>query len=343
MVRFCIVGAGNIGAVHAQAITHIPDAKLTVVGSKSEKGRALAASHQAVWEPDYIEAATRDDVDAVCICTPTGAHAEIAVPAAQAGKHLVLEKPLDVTLARVDQILHAAQTAGVKTTCIFPYRWMSGSRKAKEAVDAGRLGRLTLVDARINWYRTQEYYDTGGWRGTWQLDGGGTLMNQSIHAIDLMQWLAGPVQSVFGHTGTLAHQMETEDTGAALLTLAGGGFALIQGATSNWPGEAATVALHGDQGTIILHEGRIAAWKLADAAPGEEETMLNLESGQGSGSGDPMGIGFELHRRQIADMVEAIQEDRPALIDGAEGRAAIEIILAIYESARTGLPVTFLK
>lgn len=341
-IRFAIIGAGNIGHVHAQAIAAIPGARLTVVGSKNpDRGQALAKANDALWIPDYLDAASHPAVDVVCICTPTGAHAELAVAAAEAGKHLVIEKPLDVTLARVDQILAAARAAGVKTTCIFPYRCMDGSQAAKKAVEAGRLGRLTMADARVTWYRTQEYYDLGVWRGTWELDGGGALMNQSIHAIDLMQWLAGPVNSVFGRVGTLAHRMETEDTGAAVLTLANGGIATIQGATSCWPGLPATVALYGDEGTIVLHEGRIVTWKLADAVPGEEEAMLALEGGQGSGSSDPMGVSYELHRRQLADMVQAIQEDRPPAIDGAEGRASIEIILAIYKSAKTGNPVYF--
>ncbi|MEA3336748.1 MAG: Gfo/Idh/MocA family oxidoreductase [Chloroflexota bacterium] len=339
-LRFAVIGAGNIGHVHAQAIAAIPGARLTVVGSTNPaRGQALATANDALWIPDYLEAAVHPDADVVCICTPTGAHAEQAVAAAEAGKHLVIEKPLDVTLERVDQILAAARAAGVKTTCIFPYRCMAGSQEAKKAVEAGRLGRLTMADARVKWYRTQEYYDMGGWRGTWELDGGGALMNQSIHAIDLMQWLAGPVNSVFGRVNTLAHRMETEDTGAAVLMLDSGGMATIQGATSCWPGLPAMVALHGDRGTIVLHEGRIVTWKLSDAAPGEEEAMLNLEGSQGSGAGDPTGIGFELHRRQLADMVQAIQEDHLPMIDGAEGRASIEIILAVYESARTGLEI----
>lgn len=339
-LRFGIVGAGNIGHVHAQAIAAIPGARLAVVGSRNRgAGRALAEAHGAIWIDDYLAAATHADVDVVCICTPTGTHAELAVAAARAGKHLVVEKPLDVTLERTDQILDTAQDSGVKLTCIFPYRWMAGSQAAKKAIQAGHLGQITLADARVNWYRTQAYYDTGGWRGTWQLDGGGALMNQSIHAIDLLQWLAGPVRTVFGRVGTLAHTLETEDTGAAVLSLVGGGLGLIQGATSCWPGEPATVALHGDCGTIVLHEGRVVSWKLADAQPDEEEAMLNLEGGQGSGAADPTAIGYELHRRQLADMVDAIRNNRPPAVDGIEGRAAIEIILAIYRSAQTGLTV----
>ncbi|HOG48683.1 MAG TPA: Gfo/Idh/MocA family oxidoreductase, partial [Anaerolineae bacterium] len=272
-------------------------------------------------------------------CTPTGTHAQVAVGAAEAGKHLVVEKPLDVTLERADQIIAAARAAQVKFTTVFPYRFMAGSAAARRAVGAGRLGRLTLVEGRIAWYRSQEYYDGGGWRGTWHLDGGGALMNQSIHTIDLLQWLAGPVRSVYGRVATLTHRMETEDTAVAVLALKDGGLGVIEGATSCWPGEPARVTLRGERGTIALQEGRIVTWRLADSTAGEEESMLALEDSQGSGSADPAGISCEQHRRQIADMVDAIWDDRAPMVDGAEGRKVLEIILAIYRASQSGQPV----
>ncbi|HIC89384.1 MAG TPA: Gfo/Idh/MocA family oxidoreductase, partial [Anaerolineae bacterium] len=241
---------------------------------------------------------------------------------------------------RVDRVIAACRQAGVKLAGIFPYRFTAGVQKAKEAVEAGRLGRLTLADAYVKWHRSQEYYDSGGWRGTWQLDGGGALMNQSIHTIDLLQWLAGPVESIFGHTAALAHRMETEDTAVAVLRFANGALGVIEGATSTWPGEPARLELRGDRGSIVLSDGVITTWKLGDAAPGEEEAMLHLEESGGSGASDPMGISYENHRRQIADFVAAIREDRPPAVDGAEGRKAVEIIIGIYRSARSGQPVT---
>lgn len=335
-IGFALIGAGNIAKIHAQAIRAIPGAEVRVVCSRREEpGRALAALYNAAWLPDYHEAVARDDVDVVSICTPSATHADIAEAAAQAGKHLVIEKPIDVTLERADRILRAADRPGLKMTCIFPSRFTAGARAAKEAVEQGRLGRLALADAYVKWYRPQSYYD-GSWRGTWAGDGGGALINQSIHSIDLLQWLAGPVESVFGRVATLAHRMETEDTASAVLTFRSGALGVIQGATSCWPGDRARVELHGDKGAIVLEEARITRWKLADAAPDEEAKMLALEEAGGSGSSDPMGIGYELHRRQIADLVEAIREDRPPAIGGAEARKALEIILAIYRSAQTG-------
>lgn len=335
MLRFCIVGAGFIGGVHAQALAVIPEAKLTVVCSRNEeKGRALAQPAGAVWMDDYRQAVARAEVDVVCICTPSGAHAEIVEAAAAAGKHVVVEKPIEITLERVDRMIEATEKAGVKLTCIFPLRFMQGPALVKQALAAGRLGRLTLADAYIKWYRSQSYYDTSDWKGTWALDGGGALMNQGIHHIDLLYYLAGPVKGVVAHTATLAHRMETEDTAAALLTFAHGGLGVIEGSTASWPGDSGRLELHGDQGTIALEDGRIVTWKLNEAMPGEEEQMLNLESKQGSGAGAASGISYELHRRQLADMIEAIRSDRPPAITGAEARHSVAIIRAIYESHR---------
>ncbi|MEZ4733663.1 MAG: Gfo/Idh/MocA family oxidoreductase [Caldilineaceae bacterium] len=332
-LNFAVIGAGNIGKIQAEAIRHIPDARVTVVCNRSEAaGRTLAENHGATWVADFQDAVTRDNVDVVTICTPSGTHMEIAVAAAQAGKHLLVEKPIDITLARVDQILSAVEQAGVVLACVFPLRFAQGVHKAKAALDVGRLGRLTLADVFVKWYRPQSYYD-GSWRGTWQIDGGGALMNQSIHNIDLVQWLAGPVESVMARTATLAHEMQTEDTATAVLAFQNGALGVIQGATSCWPGDRARVELHGDRGTIVLEEGRIVVWKLADAAPGEEEAMLNLEQQQGSGAADPTAIGYEMHRRQIVDLIEAIRHGRPPAIQGAEARRSVEIIRAIYLAA----------
>ena len=337
MLRFCIVGAGFIGGVHAQALAEIPEAKVSVVCSRNqERAAALADKAGAAWVTDYRQAVERDDVDVVCICTASGSHAEIAVAAAAAGKHLVVEKPIDVTLERVDRIIGAAQQSGVKLTCIFPLRFMKGAELARKAIAEGRLGRLVLADAYIKWYRDQAYYDTSDWKGTWALDGGGALMNQGIHNIDLLNYLAGPVTSVVARTDTLAHRMETEDSAVALLTFANGALGAIEGSTGSWPGDPGRVELHGDRGSIALEDGRIVTWKLADAAPEEEERILAEESGLGSGASAATGISYELHRRQLVDMVEAIRHDRPPAIDGAEARQSVAIIRAIYDSSAQG-------
>jgi predicted dehydrogenase len=338
-INFALIGAGNIAKIYVDAFAHIPQARITVISNRTEStGRSLAKKVNADWTASYADAVTRADVDAVVIATPSGTHAEIAVAAAEAGKHLLVEKPIDITLPRVDSIIEAAERAGVILACVFPLRFAAGVHKAKAALDAGRLGRLTLADCYVKWFRPQSYYD-GSWRGTWALDGGGALMNQAIHNIDLLRWLAGPVKSLIGRTATLAHEMQAEDTASALVTFENGALGVIQGATSSWPGDPARVELHGDRGTIVIEEGQIAKWELQDASPEEKEAMLTLEKQDGSGATDPMAIGFEMHRRQIVDLIEAIRDGRPPAIQGAEARRSVEIIRAIYQSAELGQAV----
>lgn len=335
---FAIVGAGNIGKVHARALSTISQARLVVVCDGDSCAVPLVEEFGGSWIRDYQEAVAQPDVDVVCVCTPSGAHAEIAVAAARAGKHVVVEKPIEISLERALPMIDATKVAGVKLAVIFPTRFKEGPSRARQAVVAGRLGRLTLATAAVNWWRPGAYY-ANSWRGTLKLDGGGALINQSIHTIDLLRWIVGPVQTVMGWVATLAHHIEGEDTGVAILTFASGALGVIQGATSCWPGEPARLELHGDRGAITLEEGVIVRWKLQDAAPDEEERMLNLEQSQGSGSGDSMDITDLPHRWQLADMVDAILNDRPPMIDGAEGLAALEIIRAIYRSSQTGHPV----
>jgi predicted dehydrogenase len=329
-----LIGAGTIARVHAKAIAEIDNARLVGVYDTVEPAsRALAAELGGLdWTGDLDELLARDDLDVVSICTPSGTHADLAIRAARAGKHLIVEKPLDISLAQADRMIAAAEKNGVKLTGIFPYRFRLGACKAKEAIDRGRLGQLVLADAYVKWYRSQDYYQ--GWHGTWALDGGGALINQAIHNIDLLQWLAGPVDTVYGHVATLGHEMETEDTASAVLRFAGGAIGVIQGATSCWPGDPARAEIHGTRGTIVLEEGRISVWKLADGTPEEEMTMVTLEGQEGHTFDDPAAIAHTGHRLQIEDMLQAIEQDRAPRVSGVEARKAIEVIRAIYLSAQ---------
>ncbi|HET8524816.1 MAG TPA: Gfo/Idh/MocA family oxidoreductase, partial [Thermomicrobiales bacterium] len=283
---------------------------------------------------------SRADVDAVCICTPSGAHEAVALAAAAAGKHLMIEKPLEIALDRIDRIIAAADAAGVKLGCVLPSRFMHGVEATKAALDGGRLGKLTLASASIPWFRSQEYYDGSAWRGTWELDGGGALMNQGIHTIDLLQWLVGPATSVYGQTTTLSHAIETEDTAAAILSLESGGIGTIRAGTGCYPGEPAKVELYGDRGTVVLEEGKVTVWKLADASSDEEARMSGQDATPGSGASDPMGITADRHRALLADLIAAIHEDREPAVSGAEARKSVELIRAIYASAKCGCPVS---
>jgi UDP-N-acetyl-2-amino-2-deoxyglucuronate dehydrogenase len=340
-VGFAIVGAGKVGGLHALAIQQIPYARLCAVCDTDEaRARDLAKGFGAHWSTDLEEVVSQPDIDIVNVCTPSGLHMVIAMTAAAAGKHVMVEKPIEITLSRADQIIEAARKHNVALGVFFPSRFTEGVQAAREAIKAGRLGRLVLCDAYVKWYRTQEYYDQGGWRGTWALDGGGALMNQAIHTIDLLQWLAGPVRDVCARTETLAHRMQTEDTAVALVTYSSGALGVIQATTSAWPGQRARLEISGERGTIVLEEGIITQWKLSDARPGEEDTMLGLEDRAGTGASDPMGIGYDKHQRQIEDFIAAVREHRSPLVDGEEGRKAVEVITAIYRAAETGRVVS---
>lgn len=340
-VRIAIIGAGNIAGVHAAAIQHVEGAVLTVVCNRTQaSGEALAAKHGARWVGDAAEAVSAADVDAVIVTTPSGSHAEPAIGAARNGKHVLVEKPLDITLERVDAMLAAARESGVVFAGVFQSRFGAGVRAAKAAVEAGRLGRLVLANASVPWHRDAAYYRSGGgWRGTRAVDGGGALMNQAIHALDLLQHLAGPVARVTAQTRTLVHAIETEDTASAVIELASGGLGSVQGTTALWPGSDARVELYGSDGCIVLTDGRVSSWRLRDAEEGEEAAMLALETATGSGSADPMGIGIEKHVWQVRDFVEAVRGEHPPAVDGEEGRRAVELVLAIYDSAARGEPV----
>jgi UDP-N-acetyl-2-amino-2-deoxyglucuronate dehydrogenase len=335
-VGIALVGAGNIARTHAAAIAEIPNARLVAI-SDSVESACRAFSQQwggLAWTTDIHELVSRPDVDIVGICTPSGTHADVAVVAAEAGKHLIVEKPLDVTLHQADRIIAAARQHRVKLAGVFPNRFRAGAKRAKEAIEQGRLGTLVLADAYVKWHRSQEYYD--GWHGTWALDGGGALINQAIHTVDLLQWLAGPVSTVFGHAGTLAHVMEAEDTASAVLTFQQGALGVIQAATSCWPGDPARAEFHGTKGTIALEDGRVTVWNLTDSTIAEKEAITSLEAQDGQSYADPSAIAHVSHRRQIEDMIDAVLNDREPRVTGTEARKAIEIIRAIYLSAKCG-------
>lgn len=346
-VRFGILGCGAISEQHARALHLIDGARLTAAASRTpERARAFAAAFgcDAV---DSLEALlARPDVDAVVIGTPSGQHAAQGIAAARAGKHVVVEKPLDVSLAQADALIAACREHGVVLAVISQFRFLDAVQKTREAVVAGRLGRLTLGSAYVKWFRPQSYYDSAAWRGTWALDGGGCLINQSIHAIDQLLYLFGPVRTVRAAVATRAHAIEVEDTAVAALSFAHGGMGHVVGSTAAFPGQAARLEIHGTLGSVVFDlGGRILIWEFGDEKgdPGQwgrtvrepDEHAVGVE-----GAADPKAITVENHRRQFADVVDAIRGGRAPLVDGAEGRRALALILAIYESAKAGREVT---
>ena len=333
-----IVGAGTIGAVHAAVLDELEDARLVAVAAAREAtGRKLAEMHGAEWHAELEELLLRADVDVVMVCTPSGLHPDQAVAAAQAGKHVITEKPMAITLEGADRMIRACQEAGVTLSVIFQYRFNRDALRLKRAVEAGLFGRSVLGNAFVHWCRTQAYYEErGGWRGTWALDGGGALMNQSIHAVDLLQWILGSVESVSGYAETLSHKMEAEDSASAALRFANGALGVIQGTTSahkDWP---IRIEVKGTEGSATLEGSRLTTWQ-----PGRVEEALaprDLETLPESQADEPLGAA---HRRQFKEIFAALREGREPPIPGEEARKAIEIVLGVYRSATSGRRVTF--
>lgn len=340
-IRFAIIGSGGIAAKHAQAIAAVPDAELVAIwGPGPERAKAFAAENAAEFVPDIRELAVRDDIDAVTIATPSGSHASAALPFLERGKAVLCEKPLEVTLEKIDMILAAAKENNALLGGVLQLRLGAGAQAMKRAVEQGRFGKLSLCSAYLKWWREQSYYDGVSWRGTRALDGGGALMNQGIHGVDLLQWLAGMPAEVFAFSGLLAHEgIEVEDTIAVALKYPGGALGVIEAATSCKPGFALRIEICGDRGSAVLEDDRIVSWNFDGAAPGDEAIREAGSGGIFGGASDPRAIGSEGHRMLIQDLVEAIAEKRPPRIPGHEARHAVQLILAAYESASTRRPV----
>ena len=341
VVRFGIVGCGMISEFQSKALQAVPGARIAGYHDAVADLARKRASEYGAPAFDSLEDLLRStDVDAVSICTPSGAHLEPAVAAARAGKHVMVEKPLEVTVERIDAIVAACREARVQLGAIFPRRFHDSSRAFKDAVDRGRFGKIVLGDVYIKWHRTQEYYDRGGWRGTWKLDGGGALMNQGIHGIDLLQWILGGVKQVVGFTGTLAHErIEVEDVAAAALRFRNGALGVVEGTTASWPGTKIRIEVGGSKGSAVMEDETILAWRFETEEPGDAEIRTRFgprEGLSGGGAGDPRAIDSEGHRRQFEDFVRAVRTGERPFSTGEDGRAAVSIITGIYRSAREG-------
>ncbi|MFT5468581.1 MAG: UDP-N-acetyl-2-amino-2-deoxyglucuronate dehydrogenase [Verrucomicrobiales bacterium] len=339
-MKFGIIGAGMIANFHAQAIKAMAGGELhSIFGRRAEAVEESAKEHGCKGFTNLDEFLADPELEIVTIATPSGAHLEPALAAAAAGKHIVCEKPLEVTPERIDQMIEACAKAGVTLSGIFNRRFHPAMEVFKKAVDGERFGTLTMADAKVKWFRDQAYYDSGAWRGTWALDGGGALMNQSIHLIDQLIYLVGDVKSVCASMGCLAHTgIEVEDTAVAMLEFKNGARGVIQGATTCWPGHPAEVNLSGDKGSVFLADEQFRHWEFTEETPEDEEVRKTMMEGAGAGLGaaDPTAINFTGHQRNFEDVVTAISEGRAPSIGGAEARKAVALICAIYESAKNG-------
>jgi UDP-N-acetyl-2-amino-2-deoxyglucuronate dehydrogenase len=333
-VRYAIIGAGVIGPTHAKALAEVKGAKLVAVCDKElDRAEKLAKEYGVRAVQELADILSDKDIDAVSICTPSGMHGEMVIAALEAGKHVLTEKPMEITVEKCNAMIAAWEKSGKKFTCIFQNRWASDAQKLKKLRDEGRFGTLALANAVVPWWRTQEYYDAGGWRGTWQWDGGGALMNQSIHTIDLLQWIAGPVAEISAHYAVRGHKIETEDVAVAALKFEDGALGTIIGTTCAWPGFPVRVELFGSNGTAILERGDLKVLRFKDEAKAQGGGAAVAGDG---GAADPTAIGLKGHAAQIQDFIDAILEDRMPAIDPREGKNAVAIIRAIYESSNNG-------
>ena len=333
--RFGLVGCGRVAPRHAQSITELPGAHLIAVADIVEsRAQRFAKEYQAEAYTDFRHLLDRKDIDIVNICVPSGLHAKIAIEAMEAGKHVVVEKPIALSLVDADRMIAAASAAGVNLCVVLQNRYNPPMRDLRELVNSGRLGKILLGNATVRWYRPQEYYEDG-WHGTWAMDGG-ALMNQSIHHIDALQWLMGDVESVFAYTATLAHQMEAEDTGVAVIRFRNGALGVIEGSTVTYPENLeGSVALFGERGSVKVGGtalNRKVFWKVEGSLEHEREVLTREQV-------DPPSVYGFSHKAVMAEAMAAIQEDRQPATNGAVARKSLALVLAIYESATTRSPV----
>jgi predicted dehydrogenase len=354
-MRFALVGCGAIAPTQAQALKEIPEyATLTHCADLDEtRARAFAQKYQlkiATW----AELLANPEIDVLTLCTPSGHHGKLSAEALQAGKHVIVEKPMEVSVAACDSLLAAIRDSNRKFGVISQHRFDPASQAVRKLLDEQALGRLIAADVRIPWYRTQEYYDSGDWRGTLALDGGGCLMNQGIHTIDLMLWLCGPVTEVYARTATAAHErIEVEDLACATLTFANGSLGTLFASTAAYPGFPARLALHGTKGSAVLEGDELhtlaiqgqetitgpsaSAHALQVATGGTRKAVSHADANLSSPTAS--WKWGDAHRAQFIDFVNAIREDRQPLVDAPAGRAAVALIKAIYESAKSGTVV----
>jgi predicted dehydrogenase len=341
-MKFGIVGAGMIAGNHARAISAMSGGTLhSVFNHQPERARKLADEFGIRAFSGMDEFLADPELEIVTVCTPSGAHFEPALAAIRAGKHVIVEKPLEVTLERVDQLMAAAQEHGVTLASVLNRRFTPAMDAFKQAVDAGRFGQLTSASCYVKWFRDQAYYDSAEWRGTWALDGGGVLMNQAIHAIDALIHLAGPVAAIQGNCACLAHEgIEVEDTAVAIIEFANGARGVIEGSTCAWSkdGHPVRVQLAGTEGSAFLADESFEIWDFKDIRPEDNAIRASLMKDRtaGLGANIPSAIGFEQHQGNFEEIVNAIREGREPATSARVARRAIEVILAIYESSRNG-------
>lgn len=332
-IGIAMAGSGMIAGTHLAALTEIPDARIVGVWSRSpEKTQRIAEHHQVRGYKSYDELLADPGVHAVIVCLPSGYHAEYGMRAASAGKHVIVEKPIDVTLAKAQALIETCRKHDRRLSVIFQNRFTPAARKLREALDEGRLGRLILGDAYVKWSRSPAYYSSNAWRGTKAIDGGGALINQAIHTIDLLQWMMGAVKRVCGLVRTSTHAIESEDLGVGVVEFSNGAVGVIEGSTAIQPGFKERIEIHGQKGSVTLEGGNITAWKVE----GCNEADYVDEQKVSYGSTSSPAISHVNHKTQLSEIVAAIQQNSDSSVNGEEGLKSLQIVLGIYESSRKG-------
>ena len=340
-----VLGANTVGKTHVQVIPKLANAKLVAVCDQApEKARSALERAEQTGIPIYSDVRqmlSKEQIDVLHVATPSGSHEEHCMLAIERGINVICEKPLEIQLDRIDRLIEAADSQKVRLATIYQNRWNDANRAIKQAADEGRFGTIAWAGCFTPWYRPDKYYDDGGWRGTWKLDGGGAIMNQSVHNIDLLQWIAGPVKSVSAYASSRIHpRIEAEDTCSCALEFESGAFGTIVGTTALFPGMPARLEIGGENGTAIQENG-LKMFKFRDERPGDKELAERLAPKPPSPAGasvaaNAAAMGTELHARNISAIFSAWDEGRDAETNGIESRKAVAIVLAIYESVRKG-------
>ncbi len=333
-----IVGIGNISDIHAQALIETKNTELVSVYSRNQKkAQNFSEKYNIQWYDNWEEFISDENLDAVSICTPNGTHLDYGKKSAEAGKHVIVEKPIEVTLERAKKLINICNENNVELAVIYQNRFLNKISNLKELLDKEKLGKLFMGDAYIKWYRSQKYYDSGAWRGTIKLDGGGVLINQAIHTIDLLQWFMGDVESIFAQTGKFIHSLEGEDNAVATLRFKNGAIGVIEASTSIQPAQPRRIEVHGERGSIIIN-GDDVEISIAD----ETKDNINKENVHAVGASSPFNnFSIEPHKNQFEAIADAINNNEPPPVSGKESLKSLAIVLAIYKSAETNTVIDF--
>lgn len=341
--RHAVVGVGTVGEWHVRTIPLIEGSSLVAVCDiNPDNARPNLEKNKrgdlAIYT-DLQQMLDKEQIDVVHICTPSGDHMTPAITAMQAGRHVICEKPMEIQLDRIDRMIEASKKHNVRLAGIFQNRWNDANRAIHTAAAAGRFGTFAFGGSYTPWYRTDQYYRDGGWRGTWALDGGGAIMNQSVHAVDLLQWIVGPVKTVTAHASSRIHpEIEVEDTLACSLTFANGAHGIIMGSTAMWPGSPVRIEVGGEKGTAVSENG-LVRYRFKDETDDDKALQAKLAPGaskSSAGASDPRDVAVELHKRNMTAILRSWEANQDAETNGEEARKAVAIILAMYESARLG-------